>query len=106
MLLLIEGEIEMAKVMKKNPLYRGPAVSVLGFKAATNTAIAANLYLRKRGATTEEVKQALADNDRLPRAHLNLLQDVEKQGHKVDRSEKRKNTKGKYITAYHITPKK
>ena len=97
----------MATKLKTSPLYRGKAVTVLGFKVSTNTAIAANMYLRNRGATTEEVKQALVDHDRLPRAHLNLLNDVVKQGHKVLRGEqKRKNDKGKHISVYQIVPKK
>lgn len=98
----------MTNTKKKETLYRGKAVSVLGFKVGSNTAIAANLYLKKRGATTEEVKEELVKLNRLPRAHLNLLSNVEKQGHKVERGEdRRKSTDGKKdLKVYRIIPKK
>lgn len=67
----------------------------LGFKKGTKTHKAVSMYLRKSGATTEQIREACGG------AYLNVLKQVEANGHTVKRE--RQNVKGKNKTVYRIT---
>lgn len=71
----------------------------LGFRPGTKAHQAATMYLRPKGATDADVREACGGPQR------NLLARVKKQGHTVIQ-EKIDGPKGRKVTAYRIELKK
>lgn len=73
------------------------AAKALGFKTNTKLFIAACMYLRKNGATNQEVI------DKLGGPQLNLLKKVEAAGFEVERTTR--DVKGRNVKVYRIVIK-